>query len=42
VRQVGGGHSNAAFAYLIVAKPYAAGDERLPFKTVTDYAAPAH
>jgi hypothetical protein len=41
VRQTGGGHSNASFAYRIVAKPYAATAERLPFKTVTDYSAPA-
>ncbi len=39
VHQVGGGHGNDAFAYRIVAKPYAARDERLPFKAVTDYSA---
>jgi hypothetical protein len=36
VRQMGGGHSSVAFAYRIVAKPYGAADERLPFKTVAD------
>jgi hypothetical protein len=34
VRQIGGGHTSIAFAYRIVAKPYGAKAERLPFKTV--------
>jgi hypothetical protein len=38
VHQIGGGHSNVAFAYRIVAKPYGVRDERLPMK---DIAAPA-
>jgi hypothetical protein len=34
VRQIGGGHTSIPFAYRIVAKPYGAAPERLPFKTV--------
>jgi hypothetical protein len=34
VRQTGGGHTSIPFAYRIVAKPYGAVAERLPFKTV--------
>jgi hypothetical protein len=41
VRQIAGGHSNNAFAYRIVAKPYADREERLPFKAVTDYSGTA-
>lgn len=41
VRQIGGGRSNVSFAYRIVARPYAATEERLPFKTVTDFSATA-
>ena len=37
VRQIGGGHSSVQFAYRIVAKPFATTDERLPFKTATDF-----
>ncbi len=37
VRQTGSGRSSVQFAYRIVAKPYATSDERLPFKTATDY-----
>jgi hypothetical protein len=36
VRQIGGGRSSVTFAYRIIAKPYGAADERLPFKTVAD------
>ena len=36
VRQMGGGHSSVAFPYRIVAKPYGAADERLPFKAVAN------
>lgn len=41
VRQIGFGHSSISFAYRIVAKPYAASDERLPFRTVKDRSAPS-
>ena len=44
VRQIGGGHTSIAFAYRIVAKPFGAAAERLPFKTVQNVSmvAPAH
>jgi hypothetical protein len=44
VRQIGGGHNSVPFAYRIVAKPFGAKAERLPFKTVQPAAvlAPTH
>jgi hypothetical protein len=40
VRQVGGGRANVAFAYRIVAKPYAVKDERLPMRNDATQPAP--
>jgi hypothetical protein len=39
VRETGGGRGSVAFAYRIVAKPFAVADERLPFEAVVDYSA---
>ena len=36
VREVGGSHGSAPFAYRIIAKPFGVRDERLPFKSVVD------
>jgi hypothetical protein len=36
VREVGGSHGSAPFAYRIIAKPFGVQDERLPFKSVVD------